>query len=657
MKIPFLKRKNKKGKGTAGLSIIEILVASGIVVLGAAAFLPVFSFVNQSNIQNKERLAASSLASSVVEEIRAMNYDDIGTVGGNPSGLVPQQQTRTIDGIQYTIETSIDWVGAKGQNNQVNETAYKRIMVTVKAPDVFSGSVQKFDEIHSIAAFEGEAQIYEAGGIRVIIRNSSNDPYLVQPFLIDIKSQTLNPQYSSYGYTIEGEKYFGIIPEGKYTVKVQIPEGMVAGHNETVVNGWVVRENVEVKNWQTTEVLVYMEKEENLCDLYLNMQNSRTNEIIMEGGKLTLIWNMNNVNVTVFDKKEFSANDLVDISIPDGNGGNILHENCLPKEFFGKLWPMGKYIIKIEGMPLYKGFDTSAGDIIKTINGENWSCVFSDKGQKMYASAIMKQQFLFYKNDIIMLPDNNAQPVDITPTNIVARSPYDNDAENAFDNDDSTYWETVRNEESGYDDKIESVTIDAGEKITLGCVRIKLKADYKFHFTLYGGNNISATNKIIPQQNIEPLDGVYDVNLFLTSNKEYRYYKIEIKLTQENPQNVVDIYQIDFFTKDQMPEYNESRVELNGPIDLTPYSPAPNFIISWSAIVPNKTTYKVFTGITSSKDSEPSIWNEATNGQSIPGIFKNDILTGKYLWIKEVFSTTDRTVTPIREWINIEIKD
>ena len=138
---------------------------------------------------------------------------------------------------------------------------------------------------------------------------------------------------------------------------------------------------------------------------------------------------------------------------------------------------------------------------------------------------------------------------------------------------------------------------------------------------------------------------------------ENRYYKIEIKLTQENPQNVVDIYQIDFFTKDQMPEYNESRVELNGPIDLTPYSPAPNFIISWSAIVPNKTTYKVFTGITSSKDSEPSIWNEATNGQSIPGIFKNDILTGKYLWIKEVFSTTDRTVTPIREWINIEIKD
>ena len=81
-------------------------------MLAAVAFLPVFSFVAQAGRQNKERLTASTLASSVIEEIRAMDYDDVGTEGGNLSGSVPQQEKKTIDGVEYIINTSIDWMSA-----------------------------------------------------------------------------------------------------------------------------------------------------------------------------------------------------------------------------------------------------------------------------------------------------------------------------------------------------------------------------------------------------------------------------------------------------------------------------------------------------------------------------------------------------------------
>jgi type II secretory pathway pseudopilin PulG len=639
-------KSNKKG-----FSIVEMVIASSIIVLAAVAFLPVFSFVAQAGRQNKERLTASTLASSVIEEIRAMDYDDVGTEGGNPSGSVPQQEKKTIDGVEYIINTSIDWMSAKGKDGRTNDIAYKRVRVTVKAPSAFSGSVQKLDEIHSIVSREGEEPIYEAGGIRVIIRNAKNEPYMGQTFTIDIKNKSGTPANSYYGPTIDGEKYFGIIPQGKYVVKVEVPEGINAIHDEIIEDGWVVRDDVVVVNWQTTEVIVYMDREENLCDLYLNMVDNISEDIIREGGQLTLTWSMDERSAIVLGGKVFTVDDLDDATKEDGE----LHYASLIPDFFGKLWPLGRYSIKIENVPLYRTFDMNAGGVIKTDDGEDWGGAFNGIGQKLYSSAYIKPQYLFYSNEEIKLEKNYPDPLIIS--DIYGKMPNEDiSAANAFDNDDETSWDIIRGDPK--EEKEESVCIEINEVKQIGKIRIKLAADYKFHFTFYGSNEYGKFNdKIFTQENIETKDGVYEVELEPDKlPAPYKYYKIEIKLTQENHINEVSIVQIDLFDETAY-GYINPRVELYGPIDLSRYSPAPRLIINWESSTPGGTEYDVYTAITNSEDEEPTLWSKANKGQDVPGITEGMDYTGKYLWIKEELNTKKEKETPIRSKLYIEIME
>ena len=135
----------------------------------------------------------------------------------------------------------------------------------------------------------------------------------------------------------------------------------------------------------------------------------------------------------------------------------------------------------------------------------------------------------------------------------------------------------------------------------------------------------------------------------------YQYYKIEIKLTQTNPDSEVYIVQIDLFDENISDAYLPYREETYGPIDLTRYSPAPGLIINWEAETPGSTEYKVFTAIANSVEEEPSVWSQTSKNTTVPGINKGDDLTGKYLWIKEVLTTNNTKKTPVRNKLYIEI--
>ena len=73
------------------------------------------------------------MASSQLEDARRLAYDDLGTVGGNPAGLVAPTRTVTNGGQVLTVATRISYVNdplpaAVGSETGAN---YKSVTVTV----------------------------------------------------------------------------------------------------------------------------------------------------------------------------------------------------------------------------------------------------------------------------------------------------------------------------------------------------------------------------------------------------------------------------------------------------------------------------------------------------------------------------------------------
>jgi prepilin-type N-terminal cleavage/methylation domain-containing protein len=170
-----------------GMTLLEVLISLVIIALAATTFLPLTVYVSQSIHRNQIKMAANSLAESVMEGIKALPYEDrdkitgliltqtdpitgliesqtaqIGTIGGNPPGQIPQTQTQPVGGTNYTVETMITW-GTDGSNY----TAYKKIEIIVSAPSLPGKASTQQAKIQSLMAREGEVSIVPGGNLLV----------------------------------------------------------------------------------------------------------------------------------------------------------------------------------------------------------------------------------------------------------------------------------------------------------------------------------------------------------------------------------------------------------------------------------------------------------------------------------------------------------
>lgn len=81
---------------------------------------------------SRARVTAKHLAQERMEIIRNLPYDSIGTVGGIPSGTIPQEENIVKNGLNYTISTSIVYVDDEFDEVAPSDTLptdYKRIRI------------------------------------------------------------------------------------------------------------------------------------------------------------------------------------------------------------------------------------------------------------------------------------------------------------------------------------------------------------------------------------------------------------------------------------------------------------------------------------------------------------------------------------------------
>jgi len=181
---------NSKCKIKKGFTLIEALIAVFLIVIIFVGIVGAFVASMKILVQSKARATALSLANQRIEEIRNLPYDDVGTVGGIPQGEIPQTETRTLNGIEFTIKTTIIYIDDPFDGVAPDDpipSDYKRVKVKVSWPTMIGGEVTLISDISpkGIETTEG------GGTLLITVLNASGEP--VGQAEVRVKNDQVSP--------------------------------------------------------------------------------------------------------------------------------------------------------------------------------------------------------------------------------------------------------------------------------------------------------------------------------------------------------------------------------------------------------------------------------------------------------------------------------
>lgn len=162
----------KKISKQQGFSLVEVLVGILLVVVIFVGIINAFSLTLKVVSQSKARITALSLAGKRIEQIRNLSYNNVGTIGGIPSGLIPQIETKTLNSITFTITTSIINIDDSFDNKAPTDTVpndYKRAKVKISWVGKVGGEAILLTDI----APKGIETTAGGGTIMMFVQNAS----------------------------------------------------------------------------------------------------------------------------------------------------------------------------------------------------------------------------------------------------------------------------------------------------------------------------------------------------------------------------------------------------------------------------------------------------------------------------------------------------
>lgn len=95
-----------------GLSLIDVVVGVAIMTLVFFALFGAFQLSIQLVFSTKAKIGATALLAERMEFVRSLPYASVGTVGGIPSGPVPQLEQVNLNGTLYTLRTLVLYTDA-----------------------------------------------------------------------------------------------------------------------------------------------------------------------------------------------------------------------------------------------------------------------------------------------------------------------------------------------------------------------------------------------------------------------------------------------------------------------------------------------------------------------------------------------------------------
>jgi prepilin-type N-terminal cleavage/methylation domain-containing protein len=118
--------------GDDGFGLIELVVAISLLAIMSLAFMGGMMSTLKAYTVSRGQTVAEQVATDQMESIRRLGYDQVGLVGGNPPGTIPNSaQTKAVDGYSYTVVVDVEFVDDPVPTAAVTQADYKRVTVTV----------------------------------------------------------------------------------------------------------------------------------------------------------------------------------------------------------------------------------------------------------------------------------------------------------------------------------------------------------------------------------------------------------------------------------------------------------------------------------------------------------------------------------------------
>lgn len=169
-----------KNKQRAGSSLIDVVIAIAIIALLFSAIYAVYFSLIDSITSIESRTAASQALAATLEVIRGLPYDQVGTVGGIPAGVIPQNQTSTIGNFLFNIKTTIRNIddpfdgSIGGTPNDTAPADYKQVTMEVScltctkfAPFQFTTTVAPKNLENTAITGSLFVNVFDAAGVGV----------------------------------------------------------------------------------------------------------------------------------------------------------------------------------------------------------------------------------------------------------------------------------------------------------------------------------------------------------------------------------------------------------------------------------------------------------------------------------------------------------
>lgn len=168
----FSRRKVSKGQ-----SYIDLLITIAVLSILGLTIFRISALSYELISYSRARITARHLAQEKLEIIRNLPYSQIGTIGGIPSGSLPQIENTQINGISFTSRTSIIYIDDPFDQvapTDTNPADYKRVRVEVTWGGIATSSKNPITLTTDVSA--GVVIEGEGGVLKVLVFDATGNP-------------------------------------------------------------------------------------------------------------------------------------------------------------------------------------------------------------------------------------------------------------------------------------------------------------------------------------------------------------------------------------------------------------------------------------------------------------------------------------------------
>ena len=266
----------------AGQTLIGIILSTAIFAILAHAIFTLTTSSFRLVSFSRARIGARQLAQEKIEQIRNMPYEDIGTVGGIPSGNLEQSENIIRNGLNYIVDTSVIYIDDPFDGVSPADllpTDFIRARVSVSWEGLAASRTNPIVLVTDIAP-RGVETTEGGGTLSILVFDANAIP--ISQATVTIEADTLIPSVDIEQQTNENgrlvmpgaptcnECYKITVTKDSYSTERTYSPSEVANPNKpylSVVEGQVTESSFAIDKFSTLNIASFSDRESGFAPL------------------------------------------------------------------------------------------------------------------------------------------------------------------------------------------------------------------------------------------------------------------------------------------------------------------------------------------------------------------------------------------------------